>query len=65
MLVKNFKQRVMFWTKQHVLFLREILSKKPYNYPKCFKDSIAAWAVVEKTLTGCKDPIYILSIQNL
>ena len=65
MAAKNLK-RVMFSTGQHdALFLREMLSAKPYNYPKGSKDSVAAWwAAVEKTLTDVRIP-HILLIQNL
>ena len=66
MAAKHLKQRIMFWTEQHdVLFLREVLSENHIIIRKGLRIAFTAWAAVEKTLTGCKDPVYFVNSKSL
>lgn len=56
----------MIWTEDHeIYFLREVLTEKPFDYPRGSKEAISAWTRIEVTLRNCNELNFFVNIKSL
>ena len=63
---KQKQKRTMVWTDEHdIVFLREVLTERPYRYNKGSKESVNSWLKIEATLTNNRELRFFVSSKSL